>query len=82
MSNDQHVLTFIKDVKRFKVIDVYVEHNVDIPKIIDDVVKPVNVEKVNASIHDVNDVNVNDDQDNMNVGVNDDQDNMNDMNDE
>lgn len=36
MNNDQDVLQFSKDVVGYYVIDVYVEHNVGIPQIIDD----------------------------------------------
>ncbi|KAI5446918.1 hypothetical protein KIW84_014676 [Lathyrus oleraceus] len=36
LNNDQDVLQFLKDVVGYNVIDVYVEHNVGIPEIIDD----------------------------------------------
>ncbi|CAI8607876.1 unnamed protein product [Vicia faba] len=68
LNNDKDVLTFIEDVKGFKVVYIYVEHNVHILEIIYDMVEQVNVEKVNALVYDVN---VNDDQDNdVEVGGN------------
>ena len=36
LNNDQDVLQFSKDVVGYDVIDVYVEHSVGIPEIIDD----------------------------------------------
>ena len=33
--NDQDILTFIEDVKGYNVIDVYVEHPIEIPEFVD-----------------------------------------------
>lgn len=74
------VLTFIGDVIRFQVIDIYVEHAVDITKYINDVVEQVNVKTVSALVNeneqaDVNvedvesDVNMEEVQHGVNVGV-------------
>lgn len=74
------VLTFIGDVIRFQVINIYVEHAVDITEYIDDVVEQVNVKTANALVNeneqaDVNvedvesDVNMEEVQHGMNVGA-------------
>jgi hypothetical protein len=35
LNNDQDILTFIEDVKGYNVIDVYVEHPIEIPEFVD-----------------------------------------------
>lgn len=42
MNNDQDVLRFIEYVRGFKVIDVYVERNVNIPEVTNEEVEEVN----------------------------------------
>lgn len=50
------MLRFIEDLRGFKVIDVYIEHNVDIAEVTNEEVEEVNVE-VDFDV-DVNDVEV------------------------
>lgn len=44
LNNDQDILQFSKDDVGYDVIDVYVEHNVEIPDIVDDSELDTNIE--------------------------------------
>ncbi|XP_058747097.1 uncharacterized protein LOC131620093 [Vicia villosa] len=59
LNNDQDVLRFIEDVKGFKVVDIYVQHDVDIPDIIES--------DEGAYMNEATDLNVESEATNVNV---------------
>lgn len=71
------MLNFIEYVKGFQVIDVYVEHAVDMPEYINDVAEQVNFEMVNALVNENEQAHVNEEEVKHDVNMDEIQSNVN-----